>query len=161
MINLLHKNTFNNTSLRQKICGENKAGQCDKRFNRTSSLNEHLRTHNGEKPFKCTYCEKSFAKSSDRNTHTRIHTGEKPFKCTHCDKIFARKTHLVSHIRIHTREKPFNCNHCDKNSRIKEIGIVICELTPARNPTRVTIATLPLLTKETLKDTKTDFINKT
>jgi hypothetical protein len=33
-------------------------------FNKTSKLSQHLRTHNGGKPFKCDICNKTYTQSS-------------------------------------------------------------------------------------------------
>lgn len=44
-----------------------------------------------EKPHKCNHCGKAFNRSSTLNTHVRIHAGYKPFVCEFCGKGFHQK----------------------------------------------------------------------
>lgn len=56
---------------------------CNRVFPREKSLQAHLRTHTGERPYKCDFpgCSRAFAQSGQLRTHQRLHTGEKPFIC--------------------------------------------------------------------------------
>ena len=68
-----------------------------------------MKTHTGEKPFKCRECHYVSFSSSDLQKHMIIHPGEKPFRCITCEKTCAHSNHLKQHIATHTGEKPFRC----------------------------------------------------
>ena len=51
----------------------------------------------------CSICTKGFKDKYSVNVHIRTHTGEKPFSCPLCGKNFRQKAHLAKHQQTHTK----------------------------------------------------------
>ncbi|XP_023238037.1 zinc finger protein 1 homolog isoform X1 [Centruroides sculpturatus] len=68
----------------------------------------------------CTVCKKTFRSKALLDDHMRSHTGEKPFKCSICGKQFAHRRNLIVHKIIHSEETPFKCKYCDFATKWKQ-----------------------------------------
>ncbi|CAH2351936.1 transcription factor IIIA [[Candida] railenensis] len=98
--------TSSNSSTKPYICD-----QCGKSYSKPSLLNQHIRSHTNERPFKCSFsdCDKSFLRKSHLQAHSLSHEEEshKPFVCSICGKGVNTKQHLKRHEITHT--KSFRC----------------------------------------------------
>lgn len=61
------------------------------------------------KVFECKICNKVFGYKHVLQNHEKTHTGEKSYRCTKCGKCFRRDHHLKVHMRLHSGEKPYAC----------------------------------------------------
>uniref|UniRef100_A0AAY5EXQ4 Zinc finger protein 407 n=1 Tax=Electrophorus electricus TaxID=8005 RepID=A0AAY5EXQ4_ELEEL len=88
---------------------------CGKSFYTESNLwalNNHMKLHTGDKPYKCT-CFASTTQSH-LTRHKRVHTGEKPYRCPWCDYRMRSLNRPVVHSEPYTNDHiemsiPFPC----------------------------------------------------
>lgn len=91
--------------------------ECGKLLKTRKAYEDHMRIHNGDRPFRCHYpgCGKDFTQYSSLQKHERIHKGEKLYKCGQCGQAFTQISNLKRHERLHTGEKPYVCEVCEKS----------------------------------------------
>ncbi|KZW00201.1 hypothetical protein EXIGLDRAFT_722267 [Exidia glandulosa HHB12029] len=97
---------------------------CTKAYTKPSRLDEHIRSHTGERPFQCATCSKSYLRESHLNAHARTHmdASEKKFVCPadKCGKAFWTSQHLKVHTQVHEGVKPFACTADDCHERFSK-----------------------------------------
>src|SRR5699024_10360022 len=66
---------------------------CNKLVKWKCNLDRHLRTHSGDKLYKCLECGKGFTQKYNLTTHQRSHSENKrPYICPECGKGFTQKS---------------------------------------------------------------------
>lgn len=65
----------------------------------------------------CSICSKGFKDKYSVNVHVRTHTGEKPFTCSLCGKSFRQKAHLAKHYQTHIAQKSAAANGATKPTK--------------------------------------------
>lgn len=87
-----------------------------KRVRKSSSTVTSSVKSSEDKKHSCEHCGKIYGKLSKLQEHVRSHTGERPFVCDApgCGKTYIRKEHLVVHRVTHAdNPRPFGCENCD------------------------------------------------
>ena len=93
---------------------------CGKTFSRSGSLQRHLCTHTGGKPFKCEYCGKAFSQSGNLNIHLRtvptlgtnhsnVSTVERHSVCLTIYSVTSVPTLETNHSNVSTVERHSVC----------------------------------------------------
>ncbi|XP_039948537.1 testis-specific zinc finger protein topi [Bactrocera tryoni] len=104
--------TGSSSKTRQYLCD-----MCGKSYTQSSHLWQHLRFHQGVKPFACKEpgCTRKFTIRPDLNDHIRkCHTGERPYHCLVCGKRFLTGSVFYQHRLIHRGERRYECEECGK-----------------------------------------------
>lgn len=78
----------------------------------SQTLVNHMRRHNGERPFKCE-CGKSFTQASSLAAHHKTHSTTTYFTCSECGKQFKHAFSLKTHMQVHNNGT-YSCHICYK-----------------------------------------------
>ncbi|KAF3686263.1 Hypermethylated in cancer 2 protein [Channa argus] len=68
----------------------------------STNISSHLSTpvHHA---FQCSLCDRSFSQRGSLNRHVRSHLGVRPFPCPCCPMTFSRQYRVTEHMRVHQR----------------------------------------------------------
>ena len=98
-----------------------KCDHCDTTFGRYADMKTHVRKmHTAGEPLICKICENAFNDRFSYMQHVRSHRGEKIYKCGECGYSAPQKRHLVIHMRVHTGERPYECEECHETFKHKQ-----------------------------------------
>ena len=83
--------------------GRWKCPSCPYETKQKSNVTKHIKTkHLGIKKYKCEECSELFQSQQVLDNHMRTHTGQKPFVCPQCDYRSAKKGNMTKHVkRVH------------------------------------------------------------
>ncbi|CAI2373436.1 unnamed protein product [Moneuplotes crassus] len=81
-----------------------KYDNCNKEFTRTWSILDHVRMHEGEKPYQCPFCSRHYTQKGNLDKHMLLHQkpeveARRSHQCLHCAKWYTEKYNLKTHIR--------------------------------------------------------------
>ena len=96
-----------------------KCPNCSKRYKTKGHLKDHVEIqHNLIKKYFCEFCNKKFGRISTLKAHIRTHTGEKKYKCKieGCQKWFAEKGNMEIHYTRHLKK----LNKNEENFKIRK-----------------------------------------
>jgi uncharacterized C2H2 Zn-finger protein len=100
---LVHKRSHQDVTVRRFKCSH---PNCQKAFSFKIHLENHERTHSGEKPFQCSICSASFKQSYQLTVHSRKHNAS--IKCSSCKMKFSLKIQLENHQCSGSEKKVMN-----------------------------------------------------
>ncbi|KAH8333347.1 hypothetical protein KR067_006452 [Drosophila pandora] len=95
---------------------------CPSTCGRKADLRIHIQhMHTATKPLKCRRCGQELPDRYQYKLHVKSHEGEKCYRCDFCPYASVTKRHLDSHLLIHMDEKPFQCDQCPQSFRQRQL----------------------------------------
>nr|XP_016924808.2 transcriptional repressor CTCFL [Drosophila suzukii] len=81
---------------------------------------KHMHTA-GDLPITCRRCGQQLPDRYQYKLHVKSHDGEKCYRCKLCSYASVTQRHLASHMLIHLDEKPFTCEQCPQTFRQRQL----------------------------------------
>ncbi|XP_017043325.1 transcriptional repressor CTCF [Drosophila ficusphila] len=95
---------------------------CPTTCGRKADLRIHIKhMHTSDQPLQCRRCGQQLPDRYQYKLHVKSHEGEKCYRCTLCSYASVTQRHLESHMLIHLDEKPFQCEQCPQTFRQRQL----------------------------------------
>ncbi|XP_017063352.1 transcriptional repressor CTCF [Drosophila eugracilis] len=95
---------------------------CPTTCGRKADLRIHIKhMHTADIPISCRRCGQQLPDRYQYKLHVKSHEGEKCYRCKLCSYASVTHRHLSSHMLIHLDEKPFRCDHCPQSFRQRQL----------------------------------------
>lgn len=95
---------------------------CPTTCGRKADLRTHVTNmHTSDTPLICKRCGQELPDRYQYKLHIKSHEGEKCYRCSLCSYASVSQRHLDSHMLIHTDSKPFKCDQCPQTFRQRQL----------------------------------------
>lgn len=77
-------------------------------------IRNHVDSHTGNYPFKCTFCSKGYSYRYQLTQHVAMNHTAEGGQCDDCGRVFYNDTTFARHKAVHADNKGFTCEICKK-----------------------------------------------